>query len=261
MLTSHGNYFSTTGPLLLHWRHNGHSGVSNHQPHYCLLNRVFGCRSKKHQSSASLVFVWGIHRGPVNSPHKGPVTRKMFPFDDGIMVRKCSGHRWISKVPVIRGLAVFFGLHDPHESVEQKVIYLRFESLRCKIVIHICWSEFMITNMIHGAMITNTTHNLTLHRMLRRDHLWFRYAVYKMTAELSRTRCGIRLLLTNRNIRYFTGKVANPLHVIWCSLAFLCMKYHMSIFSHLHCIKSNLCELWHGYMIIVYHWKWQGYSV
>ena len=27
----------------------------------------------------------GIHRGPVNSPHKGPVTRKMFPFDDVIM--------------------------------------------------------------------------------------------------------------------------------------------------------------------------------
>ena len=39
----------------------------------------------KHQSSASLAFVWGIHRGPVNSPHKGPVTRKMFPFDDVIV--------------------------------------------------------------------------------------------------------------------------------------------------------------------------------
>ena len=41
----------------------------------------------KHQSSASLAFVWGIHRGPVNSPHKWPVTRKMFPFDDVIMFR------------------------------------------------------------------------------------------------------------------------------------------------------------------------------
>ena len=39
----------------------------------------------KHQSSASLAFVWGIHRGPVNSPHKWPVTRKMLPFDDVIM--------------------------------------------------------------------------------------------------------------------------------------------------------------------------------
>ena len=41
---------------------------------------------RKHQSSASLAFVRGIHRGPVNSPHKWPVTRKMFSFDDVIMI-------------------------------------------------------------------------------------------------------------------------------------------------------------------------------
>ena len=40
---------------------------------------------RKHQSSASLAFVRGLHRRPVNSPHKWPVTRKMFPFDDVIM--------------------------------------------------------------------------------------------------------------------------------------------------------------------------------
>ena len=40
---------------------------------------------RKHQSSASLAFVWGIHREPVNSPHKWPVTRNLFPFDDVIM--------------------------------------------------------------------------------------------------------------------------------------------------------------------------------
>ena len=40
---------------------------------------------RKHPSSASLAFVRGIHRGSVNSPHKWPVTRKMFPFDDVIM--------------------------------------------------------------------------------------------------------------------------------------------------------------------------------
>ena len=42
---------------------------------------------RKHQSSASLAFVRGIHRGPVNSPHKCPVTRKIFPFDDVIMLQ------------------------------------------------------------------------------------------------------------------------------------------------------------------------------
>ena len=41
---------------------------------------------RKHQSSASPAFVRGIHRWPVNSPHKGTVMRKMFPFDNVFMV-------------------------------------------------------------------------------------------------------------------------------------------------------------------------------
>ena len=44
-----------------------------------------GADQRKHQSSASLAFVRGIHRGPVNSPPKRPVARKMFLFDDVIM--------------------------------------------------------------------------------------------------------------------------------------------------------------------------------
>ena len=45
-----------------------------------------GADQRKHQSSVSLAFVRGIQRWPVNSPHKEPVTRKMFPFDDAIMI-------------------------------------------------------------------------------------------------------------------------------------------------------------------------------
>ena len=44
-----------------------------------------GIDQRKYQSSASLALVRGIHRPPVNSPHKGPVTRKMFSSDDVIM--------------------------------------------------------------------------------------------------------------------------------------------------------------------------------
>ena len=62
------------------------------------LNGYSGEDERKHQSSAFLAFVRGIHRGPVNSPHKWPVTRKMFPFDDVIM--PCgliiSGWSWFS---------------------------------------------------------------------------------------------------------------------------------------------------------------------
>ena len=51
-----------------------------------------GVNQRKHQSSASLAFVREIHRGPVNFPHKWPVTRKMFPFDDVIM--DCELFEW-----------------------------------------------------------------------------------------------------------------------------------------------------------------------
>ena len=47
---------------------------------------------RKHQSSASLAVVRGLHRGPVNSPHKWPVTQKKFPFDDVIMTGKSRGN-------------------------------------------------------------------------------------------------------------------------------------------------------------------------
>ena len=44
-----------------------------------------GANQRKHQSSASLAFVRGIHRWSVKTPYKGPVTRKVYPFDDVIM--------------------------------------------------------------------------------------------------------------------------------------------------------------------------------
>ena len=58
-----------------------------------------GADQRKYQSIASLAFVRGIHRRPVNSPHKWPVTRKMFPFDAVIM-------NWIRATAiVVRGAA------------------------------------------------------------------------------------------------------------------------------------------------------------
>ena len=72
-------YYGRTRLILsLHWRHNNHDGVLNHQPHGCLLNRVFRRRSKKHQSSASLAFVWGIHRDRWIPHTKGQLREKCF---------------------------------------------------------------------------------------------------------------------------------------------------------------------------------------
>ena len=71
----------------LQWRHNGRNDFSNHQPHDYLFNRLFRCRKKASKLRVT-VLCGGIHRWPVNFPHKGPVTRKMFPFDDVIMGRR-----------------------------------------------------------------------------------------------------------------------------------------------------------------------------
>ena len=100
---------SVKGPLL--WRHNGHNSVSNHQPYDCLRRRLFRRRSKQTSKLRVTGLCAGNSPGPVNFPHKWPVTRKMFPFDDVIMtlaqsvdvlfdqrlnkrLSKKSGHRW-----------------------------------------------------------------------------------------------------------------------------------------------------------------------
>ena len=64
-----------------------------------------GADQRKHQSSASLAFVRGIHRSPADSPHKGPITRKMFPFEDVIM----SAPTW-SKIYGYRNICRFYDL-------------------------------------------------------------------------------------------------------------------------------------------------------
>ena len=56
-----------------------------------------GADQRKHQTSASLAFVWGIHRGP----DKWPVTRRMFPFDDVIM-------DWLVHIPPHLARIFFF---------------------------------------------------------------------------------------------------------------------------------------------------------
>ena len=70
--------------LTSQWRHNERDGVSNHRPRDCLLNRLFkaqiigNIKAPRH---------WLLCGGfPGYFPHSGSVTRKMFPFDDVIMI-------------------------------------------------------------------------------------------------------------------------------------------------------------------------------
>ena len=76
------------------WRHYNEVIMSAMAFQITSLTNVYstvywGTDRRKHRNSAPLVFVGGIHRWPVNSPQKGPITWKMFPFDDVIMCCWC----------------------------------------------------------------------------------------------------------------------------------------------------------------------------
>ena len=89
-----GHFVRRRSANVLYWHHHNDVIMSSLALQINSLTIIYstdysGADQRKHQSSASLAFVRGIHRWPVNSPHKGPVTRKkMFPLDDVIMLRQ-----------------------------------------------------------------------------------------------------------------------------------------------------------------------------
>ena len=125
----------------LRWRHNESDGVSNHQPGDCFLNRLFRRRSEQTSKLRATSLCEGIRRWPVNSPYKGSVTRKMFPFDDVIMQYVFSEHTllcfiwpwrwshferyaWIDKYHKSRNeLVPYATMHDMHISVPDGALW------------------------------------------------------------------------------------------------------------------------------------------
>ena len=79
-----------------------------------------GADKRKHQSSVPLAFVRGIHWSPMNSPHKWPVTLKMFPFDDVIMRVHSLQRTWngvfLGLSFVLAILFNYIHLHNNHRS-------------------------------------------------------------------------------------------------------------------------------------------------
>ena len=69
-----------TGLYSLRWRHNDHAGVSNHQPHGCLLNRLFRRNSKK----TSKLRVTGLCAG--NSPGTGEFPAQMASYAENVSI-------------------------------------------------------------------------------------------------------------------------------------------------------------------------------
>ena len=78
------------------WRHNDHDGDSNHQPHGCLLNRLFRRRSKITSNSALLAFVWGNHRDRWIPRTNGQLRGKCFHLMTSSWIRKFSLPCWLA---------------------------------------------------------------------------------------------------------------------------------------------------------------------
>ena len=120
--------------MALHWCHNDHDGISNHQPHSCLLSRLFRRRSKKTSKLRVTGLCGGNSPGPVNSPHKGPVTGKMFPFDDIIMGPAAPGEHG--------GMANHGSWHQTMVNFHFTMMILFVTIKTCNV--HLIWSRIIL---------------------------------------------------------------------------------------------------------------------
>ena len=129
---------------------------------------------RKHQSSESLAFVWGIHRGPVNSPHKWPVTRKMSPFDNVIMVQdygiSSTVMHYAIKIQQISGLQCMWQIYLYEVAIQKEPLW-KLSSILNRLtnspVIH-THSYINYTKCFHSSFQTIRVHN---HQWLPRSKM------------------------------------------------------------------------------------------
>ena len=152
----------------LRWRHNEHDCVSNHQRSIVHSTVCSGPDQRKHLSSASLAFVSGIHRRPVNSPHKGLVTRKMFPFDDVIMqtpevvFMATSSATSDDKLGIMETfmLGCLLWVHSYKLTVME-----RASTVSCKIYVYLQWRILKIYKGLKAEIIS-TLHRFDVSRII-----------------------------------------------------------------------------------------------
>ena len=127
-----------------------------------------GADQRKYQSSTSLAFVWGIHRSPVNSHHKGPVTRKMFPFDVVIMaddtMPTCVASSWATEWIIqtyysyLIANVSFLGCHSQpnhcycFETLQWYVIFIESNPMTAKLATRVYQSEWCIVENDHRLL-------------------------------------------------------------------------------------------------------------
>ena len=143
-------------------------GVSNHQHIDCLLSRFSGAHQRKYWRSASLAFVRGIHRSPVDSPPNVPVTRKIFPFYDIIISvtdYDCFG--------IHSSIVRYFSMPLNICPKDFTGFFIRIELIlfqhwpgRCQAIIWPNDSKFTDVYMCHLALMNYswTIHSLSMHK-------------------------------------------------------------------------------------------------
>ena len=141
----HGRWQRCSKLTALRWRHNGCDSVSNHQPRECLLRRLIRRTSKKTSKLRVTGLCVGNSPGPVNSPHKGPVTRKMLPFDDVIMAFVS-----LKKEYSVRIITTFSNIHSANANIPQNYVINIF--------------SFDMISIFHNTFLDQNTSRVFLRR-------------------------------------------------------------------------------------------------
>ena len=152
-------------PRALQWRHNERNGVSNHQRLDYLLNCLFRLKSKKTSKVHVSGLCEGKHQWPVDSPHKRPVTRKMFPFGDVIMARVgfallCYGYvsrffQYPCALPWRHNGSDSVSNHQPHDCLPNRLFRRRSKRTSKFRVTGLCAGNSPVTGEFPAQMASN----------------------------------------------------------------------------------------------------------
>ena len=132
---------------------------------------------RKHQTSASLAFVRGIHLGPVNSPHKWPVTRKMFPFDDVIM-SSSKATEWYGEIYHVKWCYIY------NNNIKNKILWknLKISYALCCIKSHTATKQLLRYPLRYTIHVTTFKINIPFEHSkhtIRQAHWTIVYIQYR----------------------------------------------------------------------------------
>ena len=124
----------------------------------------WGTDQRKYQSYASVAFVRGIHRSPVDSPHKGPVTRKMFPFDDVLVI--CYMNRTDDTVTLLKWFIY-------HAMYIQSIVYMQLYWFRFRLTVVSWWRHDIEAIPARRPLCEGTGHQWSLLTKNTNAKLWY----------------------------------------------------------------------------------------